>query len=159
MVECRKCNEGIPLSKLFDHIEVAHIKKPLIADLGIEQDFLSLNSGLGDLQHPLKCNDLTFFINRMPYNDELMMFWISFCGTQKEAEDYEYSIKIDSSAAKKAGRTKYLFTGSRQCVSCDVSHEDMKRKMEALCINQELMRKAAEGQCEFEFKVMIAKQQ
>ena len=74
---------------------------------------------------------------------------------------YEYSIKIDSSAAKKAGRTKYLFTGSRQCVSCDVSHEDMKRKMEALCINQELMRKAAEGQDEkrLEYKLMIAKQQ
>ena len=66
LVECSRCEEGIPVSKLSDHIEVAHMKKPVMANLEIEQDLTSLNSGLSDLQHPLKCNDLTFFINRMP---------------------------------------------------------------------------------------------
>ena len=85
------------------------------------------------------------------------MFWISFSGTRKEAEECEYSLKIVNAA----DRTKYLFTGSRQCVSCDVSHEDMKKKMEALCVHKELMRKAAEGhnQKRLEYKLMIAKQQ
>jgi len=162
LVECSVCEEGIPLSRISDHLDLTHRKKPLtLANLGIEKDFESPNSGLHDQQNPLKCNNLTFFINRKHYNDELTMLWISFCGGQKEAEEYEYTIKIESSTARKAGRTKYLFSGTRQCVSCDVSHEDMEKKMEALCINKELMRKAAEGHNEkrLEYKLMIAKQQ
>ena len=27
---------------------------------------------------------------------DVTMFWISFCGTQKEAEQYEYALKIKS---------------------------------------------------------------
>ena len=109
----------------------------------------------------MKCKDLTFFINRKHYNDELTMLWISFGGGQKEAEEYEYTIKIESSTARKAGRTKYLFSGTRQCVSCDVSHEDMKKKMEALCINKELLIKAAEGHDEnnLEYTLKIVKKQ
>jgi len=146
LVECSYCKEGIPLSRISDHLDLTHIKKPLtLANLGIEKGFESTNSGLHDLQHPLKCNDLTFFINREHYNDELVMFWISFCGDQNEAEEYEYTIKIESSADKKAGRTNYLFSGTRKCVSCDVSHEDMKKKKEAVFINKELLIKAAEG--------------
>ena len=89
------------------------------------------------------------------------MFWISFCGDQNEAEEYEYTIKVESSADKKAGRTKYLFSGTRQCVSCDVSHKDMKKKMEALCINKQLLIKAAEGHDEnkLEYTLKIVKKQ
>ena len=113
--------------------------------LVVEMGFLSKKSGLNKMQYPLKCKDLTFFMNGNDYNDDLMMFWISFCGTKKEAELYEYTIKIVSSAEKKAGRTQYLFTGSRRCVSCDVSHKDMKKTTEALFVGKDLMRKAAEG--------------
>ena len=70
---------------------------------------------------------------------------------------YEYSIKIDSSAAKKAGRTKYLFTGSWQCVSCDLSHRDIVKEMEALFISKKLLKKAAEGHDEkrLEWKLIV----
>ena len=89
------------------------------------------------------------------------MFWISFSGGQREAEEYEYSLKIISSADKKAGRTKYLFTGSRQCVSCDVSHRDMEKGKEALIIDKKLLLKASEGQDEkkLEYLLKITKQQ
>jgi len=94
---------------------------------------------------------------RKHYNDELMMFWISFRGTSKEAEEYEYTIKIQSSADKMAGRTKYLFIGTRQCVSCDVSHKDMKKTTEALFVSKDLMRKAAEGNKEkiLEYELIV----
>ena len=133
-------------------------RKPLTpGNLGIEQGFWSSNSGLHDQQLPLKCNNLTFFINREHYNNELIMFWISFCGDQNEAEEYEYTIKIESSADKKAGRTKYLFIGTRQCVSCDVSHKDMMKEGEALFISKKLLKKAAEGHDEkrLEWKLIV----
>merc|ERR1719259_1218648 len=90
------------------------------------------------IQQPLKVDDQIFFFNYLT-EPGLLMYWISFCGSQKEAEEYEYSLKILSSADAKAGRTKYLFTGARQCVSCDVSHEDMEKGMEALLMDKKLL--------------------
>ena len=117
----------------------------ILQELETEESFTSSNSGLFDQQQPLKCDDLTFFVNQKHYNNDLMMFWISFCGSKKQAEEYEYTFKIESSADKKAGREKYLFYGSKQCVSCDVSHEDMMKEVEALLVSKKLLRKAAEG--------------
>jgi len=158
LVECSRCEEGIPISRLSDHLELTHRKHPCtLKNFGIEEGFIPQKSGLNKMQNPLKCKDLTFFINRNDYNDDLMMFWISFCGTKKEAELYEYTIKIVSSAEKKAGRIQYLFTGSRRCVSCDVSHKDIKKTTEALFVSKELMRKAAEGHNEkrLEWKLIV----
>jgi len=162
MVECyhSRCEEGIPLSRLSDHLELTHRKHPkTMENFGIEIRFVPSKSGLKKLQKTLKCKDLTFFINRNDYNDDLMMFWISFCGTKEEAELYEYTIKIVSSAEKKAGRTQYLFTGSRRCVSCDVSHKDMKKTTEALFVSKDLMRKAAEGHSEKRLEYLLTVQQ
>ena len=85
------------------------------------------------------------------------MFWISFSGTRKEAEECEYSLKIVNAA----DRTKYVFTGSRQCVGCDVSHKDMQKEMKALFIDKDLLKKAAKGHGEnaLELRIMITKQQ
>ena len=76
------------------------------------------------------------------YDKNITMFWISFCGTQGEAEKYKYNIKIRHPTEQQED-TKYLFTGSRDCVSCDVSHEDMKVKGEGLLLNNALLEKAA----------------
>ena len=56
------------------------------------------------------------------------MFWISHCGTQQEAKEYIYTIKIESYADEMAGRTQFLLTGTGECLSCEVSHEDVKQK-------------------------------
>ena len=81
---------------------------------------------------------LKFFLNKQLYDTNLTMFWISFCGAQKEAEKYEYTLKILSSA----DRTDYHFSGSRKCMSCEVSHKDMKKKGGALFLNKELLETA-----------------
>ena len=70
---------------------------------------------------------------------DLTMVWISFCGSQKEAEEYEYSIKICSPA----GGKKHLLTGKRKCMSVDVSHEDVKQKGNALFLNKDMLESAA----------------
>ena len=88
---------------------------------------------------------LEFFSNWQHYDIHHTMFWISFCGTKKEAKEFEYTLKIVSSADKKAGRTNYLLTGTRECISCDVSHEDVKRSGNALVLSKDMLAKAAEG--------------
>ena len=70
------------------------------------------------------------------------MVWISICGTKEEAEEYEYEIKIDNSSKKRA-RQKYLFTGKRGCVSCDMSCDEMMEKGSALFLNKDMLESAA----------------
>ena len=88
------------------------------------------------------------------------MFWVSFCGTQVEADEYEYTIKIKHPTEQREDR-KYLFTGTRDCVSCDVSDEDMKGKGDALLLNKALLERAAfdkeEDFFKFEFCLVITK--
>ena len=75
----------------------------------------------------------------------MTLFWISFSGTKKEAMEFEYTLQIMSSADKKAGRTKYLLTATRECISCSLSHEDVKRSGNALVLSKDMLVKAAEG--------------
>ena len=112
LVECARCEEGIPLSKLSDHLQKVHntSKNPFNLTNGVEKYF---NQALGQSfwsdissQYPMKLNDQIFFMNYLT-KPHLLMFWISFSGGQSEAKEYEYSLKIISSADKKAGRTKY----------------------------------------------------
>ena len=98
-------------------------------------------------------NDLEFILNWAGYDKKITMFWISLCGTQKEAKEYEYTIKIESSADKKAGRTKYIIIATGDCLTCDVSHEDVKKKpTEVMLFSSHILKKAAEGEDEKELE-------
>ena len=70
------------------------------------------------------------------------MFWISISGTQIEAEDYAYTIKIMNSAERRT-KEMYPFTGKRGCVSCEVSHEDMMKSGNAVFLNKVMLESAA----------------
>ena len=87
-------------------------------------------------------NDLQFIFNWRSYDAKVVMFWISLCGTPKEAKEYEYTVKIESSADSKAGRTKFLLTGTGECLSCDVSHEEAT---EVMLFPKDILKKASEG--------------
>ena len=105
-------------------------------------------------------NEHEFLFNWKDYDAKATMFWVSVCGTPKEAKEYEYTIKIESSADKQAGRTKYLLTGTGECLSCDVSHEDAKKKeTEVMLFPQSVLKKAAEGhdQKKLEWRLVIQK--
>ena len=114
-----------------------------MAGFGVENECVKQISltkhphGLGKAQNPLwkVDNDLMFFYNWRHFDTNLTMFWISFCGAQKEAEKYEYTMKILNSA----DRRDYHFLGSRKCMSCEVSHEEMKKKGGALFLNKDLL--------------------
>ena len=76
------------------------------------------------------------------------MFWVSFCGPQKGANEYEYTVKIASSEAKKAGRSEFLASGTTECISCDMSHEEAKKKVVGVLFPHKLLDKAGKGEVE-----------
>ena len=153
------------MSKLFDHLVTKHDKKPLsYPNLGWERVFWTRIEGLDEVnnrQTPLKKvnSDLEFIINWKSYDANATMFWISYCGTPKEAKEYEYTIKIKSSAENKAGRTKVLLMGTGECLSCEVSHEDVKRRPKVMLFSNDILKEAAEGNDEndFEWRLVIQK--
>ena len=87
-------------------------------------------------------NGQEFLLNWKSYDAKAFMFWISLCGTPKEAKEYEYTVNIVSSADRKAGRLKFLLTGTGECLSCDVSHEEAT---EVMLFPKDILKKASEG--------------
>ena len=146
-VKCEDCLQPIALSQIYDHMVTNHDKVPCsIVSLGVGNSYSMKfkTSGPSNIQHPLGKNnsDLKFFINRTQYDENLTMFWISFCGTQVEAKEYEYTIKIKNPIEEGEDR-KYLLTEPRDCITCGVSHEDMKVKGDALFLHKTLLERAA----------------
>jgi len=149
-VKCEFCQEPVALSKLVGHLQTKHNRPPLeYHNLGVEEEGYKVGLEWNG-SYPLTKvnNDLQFLFNWKDYDANAKMFWISLCGTQKEAKEYEYTIKIESSAEKKAGRVKFLLTGTGECLSCDLSHEDVKQKPtenRVMLFPRGILEKAAEG--------------
>ena len=153
-VKCVKCQEPVAISKLWGHLQTKHGITPFpYKNLGEEKGFIPVLFQFPSSGWNSRCpltkvnNELEFFINWKSYGANAVMFWISFCGTPKEAKKYEYTIKIQSSADKKAGRTKVLDISTGDCISCEVSHEDAKKKgvmLFSLHI-EDILKKAAGG--------------
>ena len=147
-VKCELCPESIVLSKLFSHLEINHGKTPCRdTTLGSGWSLHTFQDGLHKQVSLLGKvnNDLEFIINRECYDMNVTMFWISLCGTPKEAKKYEYTIMIKSAADRKAGREKYISMGTRKCMSCTVSHEDVKKNAEGtLLFSRKMLEKEAE---------------
>jgi len=157
--KCEKCQKTIALSKLCDHLKTKHGCKTLSLNLNLgEERYYNSSefvirqstpkSNPPSSQQPLARvnNDLDFLVNWESYDANITMFWVSLCGTLMEAKEYEYTIKIESSADRKAGRSKFLLTGIGECLSSEVSHEDVKKKpTEVMCFSKDILKKAAEG--------------
>jgi len=147
-IKCEICLEPIALSKLVGHLESKHNKACLeYSTMGVEQWFWTKGkTNKLPKQHPLrKVNDLQFIFNWASYDENVGMFWVSFCGPQKGANEYEYTVKIASSEAKKAGRSEFLASATMKCISCDMSHEEVKRKAAGVLFPEILLDKAREG--------------
>jgi len=145
LVGCGECDKGIALVELTDHLRFFHGNPSMVLRNFGEEKCCTSAYPPTEIQQHLVCEDINFYINRKFYNENWVMFWISICGNSNEADKYEYTFKIESSAknATQARRNKFLFTGSGQCVSCEISHEDIKQEMTALLIDRKLLERAA----------------
>ena len=163
--KCEECQEPIAVPKLYEHLQTKHGRPSLeYQNLGTAKFFLTNKHSFTTYsQHPLgKVHNIPeFILNWKSYDSNTTMFWISLCGTAKEAKEYEYTMLIESSAERKAGRrSKVLLMGRGECLSCEVSHEDVKKKpTEVLIFSQGMLQKAAEGNDEnkLEWRLAIQK--
>ena len=139
LVNCGKCDTEIALVKLPEHLTSNHHNPPFTIILGEEQNYFFSRARFFDNHQPLECDGKYFYINQKEYTKNLVMFWISFSGSQGDANKYEYMLKIKSTEPQ----PDYLFTGARRSVSCEVSHKEMKEKSTALFIDKKLLQQAA----------------
>ena len=141
------------MSKLFGHLETKHGWKPLCyTSLG--QEFLSkFRTNLQQGFFPLgKVNDLEFMINFKSYNEKIVMFWISLNGSVKEANQFEYTLKLWNK-----DRTKILALKSTECLSTAMSHDNVKRKATALFVTRDDMKEAESNVKKLKWTLVIGK--
>lgn len=74
-----------------------------------------------------------------------LMFWVSNVSLSVPATNYKYTLKVQKRVNSNEFRDDYVFEGTRYCVPCDLSHEDVKKKRCALTLDQELVKENTQG--------------
>ena len=161
---CIYCSDKVPMRSIYYHLMYHHYNKVMESStdhvfvgpdgrwVNVKDMKVSENSGWSN-QIPFKVNiggqadkSTEFLRNWTEIDKNHVMFWISYCGSQKEANNYEFKIKIQSSRDKKNGKETFLSKNTARCVSCELSVEDMKDdKQGAVVFSKRLLREAADG--------------
>ena len=121
------------------------VKRSWFWDLNIGLDlFWTVNQMIWEWQW-IGCldvpdSDFKFFLHILTYDTNLTMFWVSIGSSSLEAAGYTYKLKIKNPQED----DKYIFSGEQDCVSCEVSGKDMKKKGDALFLSKALFKRAAE---------------
>ena len=69
------------------------------------------------------------------------MFWISYIGAKDSARKFKYTMQVKASENSQ----KYHSEGTKWCVPCDLSLEEVKRKVCAIFLDKELVEEAMRG--------------
>merc|ERR1719262_399436 len=93
--------------------------------------------------NPLDFEDspVQFYINSRVFDHNSFIVWISCALTEAEAANYEYTYQVNSES--ETGRIKCFFSGTRPCLSCDVSPIEVKLQKIGLLLGVEVFEKAA----------------
>ena len=154
-VKCQLCPESLALSKLYSHLETKHNRVNITSgDFNLGEE----NTYTGPLQYHMTImkvdNDLEFLLIMKHFDSNVTMFWVSFLGSPSLAKQYNYTIKIRS-ADYKAGRKKYIVSGTGECMSY---HEDANKNIEdALLFSRKKLEKEADDEKKLTYAVMIEK--
>ena len=153
-VPCALCDAKIGLHSIADHVANTHHEgeKASFAGFSIPKKNLCIRpyawgkkqityKVLGDDHNP------TFIFNFNAENEARPIVWISCIASKmSDAKRYEYSFKVKS-PEKAAGRnTVYLFQGTRRCVPCDLSHNEVRKKGCYLVLDEETIEDAMKGE-------------
>ena len=166
-VTCPKnCQELVPLSQVYNHLVTIHemipltpgdqettwqtlwgqVKRSWFWDCLNKIFHLFWTVNQMKIFHGIVCldvpdSDFKFFLNNLTYDTNLTMFWVSIGSSSLEAAGYTYKLKIKNPQEE----DNFIFSGKHQdCVSCEVSGEDMKNKGDALFLSKALLKRAGE---------------
>ena len=82
----------------------------------------------------------------------ILLFWISLNGSAKEANQFEYTLKL----WHKDG-TKILALKTTECLSAAMSRDNVKRKATALFVTRDDMKEAESNVKKLKWTVVIEK--
>jgi len=99
--------------------------------------------------------NLSFLANWVEVDETSYMFWLSYIGSKNDAQKYEYTLMIQRSKDLNLEMAKSLFKATTYCVPCDVSHEEMKKRKEAIVVSKELVKHATEGAADLYYNLTI----
>jgi len=134
---CVICEETVPMSSLNDHLTTQHRRKVLqhkIHDEILNSEFNFLGVDIMKLPPNTPIAWVTFYLNSAPFDDNNMMFWVSYNGPKKDRKKYQF--KMDLWGDEDGNHIAMSCT--KYCVPCDVSRSDVKEKHLGVFINREL---------------------
>lgn len=156
-VPCAKCDLQIGQKGLAEHVSNKHGKVALKTTS--EQSFWTGLNGLDKTQFVFEVSSgvdcQKFLLNWYKFDEVSKLFWMAYIGPKDLASSYKYTVQVQKS---KAEEKKYAFEGTRYCVPCDLSHEDVKRKRCALMLEKELVDSAAKDDNKLHYSVTIFKE-
>jgi len=148
LIECGRCGQQIRLNNLQDHMNIVHERAPGAMKLSQPRKHAIRKKIIKKIQSiyevTFQHENLVFLANWLEV-DTSYMFWLSYIGSKNDAEKYEYTLMIKRTKDRHLEMAKSLLKATTYCVPCDVSHEEMKRRKEAIMISKELVERATEG--------------
>jgi len=147
-VPCVWCVERIGLKRLAEHIIGKHGRKIVFNGLTVklylyfpktvlkDQCVLEPNAAQLAILRPERP---MFLLNWHTLEEGAKMFWISYMGAKDSAKNFKYTFQV------RASEGKDHLECTRWCVPCDLSPEDVKRKVCAVFLDRELVEEAVKG--------------
>ena len=89
-------------------------------------------------------------------NQNLLHFWIAFCGPKNQADKFNYTMKIVRWTDMKSKKISFLFMGARPCVPCDIPWMEILAERSCLMVNEKLIQQASDkenGDIYYTFKI------
>ena len=148
-VPCGYCDAKIGLHSIADHLIDTHSRSPGV--LHGFSDSLSwrsrpfaqtlLKKDQSVIRVIVNDNTTSFLVN-MSFDELTTMLWVSFVGPKESAKNFKYTFKLEETEEDVNGRAVYSFSGTRFCVPCDLSHEDVKNSRRFLMMDKGLFEDA-----------------
>jgi len=161
-VPCAFCDDKVGLKRLTDHLINQHTIKQLMPNRKFSVPFeVWINKG-HYVQAPLSVansNDSQkFIINSCTFDEITRMVWVAHIGSKDSALNYKYTLQIENyQEGQNAANKGYVFECTRECVPCDLSHEDVKTERCAIMLERSLTEKAITEDYKFWFRLSISK--
>ena len=138
-VPCAFCDDKIGQKSLAAHIRANHHKTVVKCTSPI----YSRKNGLVKTQAVLVSSVVSdtgqqFLLNWCTLDEVSKLFWISYSGPKDSAASFKYTLQVCSKENKKV----FLFEGTRRCVPCDLSHDEIRAKRWALVLDNDLIEDA-----------------
>jgi len=135
-VPCARCDEKISMRGLAQHVVEEHSDGDefKVDSFGDVESFMIPSAGLEKNQSVTSvAGGHKFLENWCSLDDDLTLFWVAYIGQKGLSSKYRYTLQVRGS------KKEIAFLGARNCIPCDLSHADVKKKKWALVLDKDLL--------------------